>query len=937
MPSVLTVLSILLLQTGAQGFGILPGSSRSHQEITEEAILNVTVQACRAQAEAENNDFTFPAQPFTATGVATACRAESSVKNFEEAITSITIRNIRVDLVEALNASFHFDDETFASGRNIITTGLQTVKANNRQQNFEAAQENLGGILHTLQDFYSHSNWAENGNTFPNSNLIRSDTSIGNIAGVDTPTCRSCDGDDCSNNILESITQNQILTTGYFGIIPVIDTKPSGKCSHGGALDVTSRIEPTGGINKDTFDSEHGFLHSTAAGLATSATSEILENIRQAAGNVPFLQMLGITRGSGNALCFVIDTSQSMSDDIAAVQSATSSFINTQVGTDNEPLFYILVPFNDPGFGPVTRTSDPEVFRGFVDDLTASGGGDEGELSLTGLRLALTNAPQSSDIFLFTDAPAKDQDLQSTVISLIERTQSMVYFLITGTPSNSRRRRRRQIDREVYSRIADSDIQVYKDVAQAAGGLVVEVEKDELLDATSIIGQLSSSSLVTLVRASRTPGQNENFNFVVDETTSNVRLFITGNPTSITLTDPEGDTLIIPDMGADLLVSPPQSVGNLQTLQLRPNVGTWQIALLATNPYTLRATGQSPLDFLFDFVEYIPLMNSFDVLDTRPSAGTNGTVLLRVTGSSTATVTEVTLVESAGSLQIPGEVESQGRSSYLARFEMVPSVPFVVRVKGNEVDATTGRAFPFQREVTTSLRASNLTIRAEAEGNLVPGTPFSVPFSVIANGIRGNVSIRVTTNNPLYNASAPSTLPVEPLVRANGTVMLSVPTNTPSGTTVSLVIEAMGPEGEDVNYIVLRISVLNPVTDFTAPVCELLSIVNCAQNGSELPWELMLLVSDGAEGSGVERVSLTRGNGTLNLRPAADNQNDTLVTYDAFCDSPDVELLVVDNVGNVDTCAFNAFTSAASILAPTSFSCAVLTLALAVLHSLDVC
>eukprot|EP00064_Thunnus_orientalis_P014264 superscaffoldBa00002458_g14306 len=35
----------------------------------------------------------------------------------------------------------------------------------------------------TFPDFYSHSNWVELENKLPNSNLIRSGTSIGNIAG----------------------------------------------------------------------------------------------------------------------------------------------------------------------------------------------------------------------------------------------------------------------------------------------------------------------------------------------------------------------------------------------------------------------------------------------------------------------------------------------------------------------------------------------------------------------------------------------------------------------------------------------------------------------------------------------------------------------------------------------------------------------------------
>lgn len=50
----------LLLHTGALGFAILPGTALRHQEITEQAILNTTVQVCQALALADGIDFTFP-------------------------------------------------------------------------------------------------------------------------------------------------------------------------------------------------------------------------------------------------------------------------------------------------------------------------------------------------------------------------------------------------------------------------------------------------------------------------------------------------------------------------------------------------------------------------------------------------------------------------------------------------------------------------------------------------------------------------------------------------------------------------------------------------------------------------------------------------------------------------------------------------------------
>lgn len=55
-------------------------------------------------------------------------------------------------------------------------------------------------------------------------------------------------------------------------------------------MDQTSLIEPKGGINKDTLESNHGFLHKGAADLAIAATGELLEDIRMAAGDLPFLE-----------------------------------------------------------------------------------------------------------------------------------------------------------------------------------------------------------------------------------------------------------------------------------------------------------------------------------------------------------------------------------------------------------------------------------------------------------------------------------------------------------------------------------------------------------------------------------------------------------------------------------------------------------------------
>lgn len=45
-------------------------------------------------------------------------------------------------------------------------------------------------------------------------------------AGPDTPTCRSCTGGNCENNILPDVLQQGLLTSGYFSITS--SAKPAG-------------------------------------------------------------------------------------------------------------------------------------------------------------------------------------------------------------------------------------------------------------------------------------------------------------------------------------------------------------------------------------------------------------------------------------------------------------------------------------------------------------------------------------------------------------------------------------------------------------------------------------------------------------------------------------------------------------------------------------
>lgn len=67
---------------------------------------------------------------------------------------------------------------------------------------------------------------------------------------------------------------------------------PLGKCSHGGAADMTSTAVPRGGINKDERRPDNIALHSLAVNLAITASQQLLQDIREVIGDIDFLRYL---------------------------------------------------------------------------------------------------------------------------------------------------------------------------------------------------------------------------------------------------------------------------------------------------------------------------------------------------------------------------------------------------------------------------------------------------------------------------------------------------------------------------------------------------------------------------------------------------------------------------------------------------------------------
>lgn len=113
---------------------------------------------------------------------------------------------------------------------------------------------------------------------------------------------------------------------------------------------------PTGGINKSTKNcrkSPHNDLHDDAVRLATRATRNFLARVRNTAGDEAFRKLFNLAERdnveSDTSLCFVIDQTGSMQDDIDAAKNRATQIVKSST----KPYNYVLVQFgdedNDPG------------------------------------------------------------------------------------------------------------------------------------------------------------------------------------------------------------------------------------------------------------------------------------------------------------------------------------------------------------------------------------------------------------------------------------------------------------------------------------------------------------------------------------------------------------------------------------------------------------
>ena len=370
------------------------GVSRTHLDITRDAILQVSADLLRDNPNPDPDiDSTVRINALTELTTGNLIDAyfgdssDEQESRYEDAIEEINDANEETDTgAEGTQAAAHFDSEQLQAGQNRLIMLRELITNNIRSESYTPAREFAGSMLHTLQDFYSHTNWIEMGQGAPNSALGEQGQALQNIASTNMETCTDCTIDGvvvldpvvflgslfqlgqaalfyyrCNNNIIPAVNANQILTSGYYTGQTGIDgnpiPKPAGKCSHGGFGDSSSDLPATGGVNKDSISldwSPHANLHDAAAAIAVQASVDILQAIRtDVDDDTKFAAFLNLDQVEAS-VAYVIDTTGSMGEELPQIQATIPSirvFLESYVESlgGNARVRFILVPYNDPG------------------------------------------------------------------------------------------------------------------------------------------------------------------------------------------------------------------------------------------------------------------------------------------------------------------------------------------------------------------------------------------------------------------------------------------------------------------------------------------------------------------------------------------------------------------------------------------------------------
>ncbi|KAK7087106.1 hypothetical protein SK128_001407 [Halocaridina rubra] len=853
----------------------------------------------------------------------------SSPTRFIKAVNSIASANVKTDS----SAQTRYDPAIQGDGEHLdglqatlIARYPQILTSILRDEAYSAARGLLGTSLHSLQKFYSHSTWIEQGNSNILEGLGIPGNNIGITANPSEDVCNACPSSqgECQGNVIVGAS----LSSGYYNYNDTIGggfliPKPTtgGKCSHGGVLDDSADVEAIGGINKDTAYpcfSPHHHLHEQAAELAVQATEHYLQVLLDAVGDEKYRRLFDLYLGSALSIC--IDVTGSMQDDIDAVKAQVAEIVNNTVAE-----LYILVPYNSPVVGPMTKTSDPKVFLDAVNALYASGGDEN---FCQALQLALSATPDYGDIFCFTDDRAQDAaELMESVTALAQQQHNKVTIILSDIYKKGPQDER---DSPLFStqttsggktsfssingRISSDPVQQYQDLADATGGLLISTDKFDVADIVSIIDGGVETSTVTIISLTGIIG-NHNNQVLIDDSIINFEVRISGSVTSAAITDvTAGTDYDLLDPAALDTMNDVEVVSHTDTFKAikwtAPNYGDWELVTDSSGNYSVSVIATSTLDFLGDFaiLDPSPPHPHYRQTEGRPLMDTVYYLEITMIGhleSNVVNIKQVEFIDKVGTSLRLIEYHEDVTDQLYIRTQPLPEDPFYIRLLGH---VASGNAFcrlmsvlmmPVQTTVDVWANSDDLSAR--------PGESATAMFLVTNFGLESEFSIAGTDDMNFLTSMDPPSIYLSTNDSLPVTAYFTVPSGTLHGTVSTVIITAQSlKQTQSVNSAIAHFVVLPEETDFVKPMCVLTKSPDCIgynYNGicATHNWTTEANLQD--EASGLYSVYAKPEGNSVNIDHFTPGTNElVIVEYGADCCTLQADIIGVDGQGNVGKC-----------------------------------
>ncbi|MFT3764806.1 MAG: hypothetical protein QM820_04715 [Minicystis sp.] len=710
-------------------------------------------------------------------------------RSMDDATWTVVLSNSSVDLSPFIfSSSAHFDDENLAGGQSRLSKLLEKIVASLQNNRLVDARLFLGDALHTLQDFYSHSSWVEIHGALASEGTHAPFPAFLGVAAESDQTCEDCNvcADSSETNQCTDNLSSKLLTSGYFSL-PSPLPKKAGKCSHGGSFDGTSDEHAVGGINKDTSvcdESPHSHLHQEAATAAMLATMEFLDDIKARTTEAQLRALFGLE----GALVFVIDNSTSMAPIIDSVKDQVEAILDARIAAGTAPSDYILMAFSDPDVGPLTITHDPDEFRAALASFTTDGGGDDcPEFAQSGMFHAINAASFGSELFLFTDASAKDGAWAGSVAALASRKGIRIHPMLFGNCEGS----------------VDPG---YVLGAERTGGQLFSLQPEESGQITKLVEPSTRASRVDVLLVNDTlSGSPKTYPVPVDSTMRSVT-FAGSGIESMKVTDPNGNKLSATGTGVTAITLSTGQVYSIDT----PKAGIWKVTLDGDGDVSLSVSGDSAL-FLsqLHFVERggRPGHEGMFPLVGLPPAGQPSALRARLTGAVADAQFEL-WSPTGKPLQPLSLVKEQspleGSTAFAGEITL-PDGALKAYAKG-----TDGKGHAFQRVVPASIRASTVMVAVPQARVLLPGQTTTAVVTVKNLGAPGSFAVRATDTAALSTV-VDTTISLGAGASQEVAIDFTVPAGTEVGTWDTLTVNVESTTNTDVyNYAITDFAVIDP-------------------------------------------------------------------------------------------------------------------------------